>query len=42
MMHRHEKIWLTLSSVMIHGFMLLTGYQMFALGMGSPSQYRDH
>ncbi|HLS09263.1 cytochrome c oxidase subunit II [Lentibacillus sp.] len=36
-MHRHEKIWLTISSVMIIGFMLLTGYQTFALGMGPPS-----
>lgn len=36
-MHRHEKIWLTISSVMIIGFMLFTGYQTFALGMGPPS-----
>ncbi|MFD1361017.1 cytochrome c oxidase subunit II [Lentibacillus salinarum] len=37
MLHKHEKIWLTLSSVMIIGFMLFTGYQTFALGMGPPS-----
>lgn len=36
-MHRYEKIWLILSSVLIIGFMLLTGYQAFALGMGPPS-----
>ena len=36
-MHRDEKIWLTLSFGMIMVFMLITGYQAFALGMGPPS-----
>lgn len=36
-MHKHEKIWLTISSIMIIGFMLFTGYQTFALEMGPPS-----
>ena len=36
-MHKHEKVWLTIASVMIIGFMLATGYQTFALGMGPPS-----
>jgi cytochrome c oxidase subunit 2 len=36
-MHRDEKVWLTISFGMIIGFMLLTGYQGFALGMGPPS-----
>ncbi len=36
-MHKSEKIWLTLSFGMIMGFMILTGYQAFALGMGTPS-----
>ncbi|GAA0341797.1 cytochrome c oxidase subunit II [Bacillus carboniphilus] len=36
-MHRSEKIWLTLSFGMIIGFMLITGYQTFALEMGPPS-----
>ncbi|WP_026580748.1 cytochrome c oxidase subunit II [Bacillus sp. J33] len=37
MMHRSEKIWLFLSFGMIIGFMLITGYQTFALEMGPPS-----
>jgi cytochrome c oxidase subunit II len=37
MMHRSEKIWLTISFGMIIGFMLITGYQGFALGMAPPS-----
>ncbi|PWW29037.1 cytochrome c oxidase subunit 2 [Cytobacillus oceanisediminis] len=37
MMHRSEKIWLILSFGMIIGFMLITGYQTFALEMGPPS-----
>ncbi|HAQ07724.1 MAG TPA: cytochrome C oxidase subunit II [Bacillus bacterium] len=37
MMHRSEKIWLALSFGMIIGFMLITGYQTFALEMGPPS-----
>jgi cytochrome c oxidase subunit II len=36
-MHKDEKIWLTLSFGMIIGFMLITGYQAFALEMGPPS-----
>jgi cytochrome c oxidase subunit II len=36
-MHRGEKIWLTLSFGMIMIFMLITGYQAFALEMGPPS-----
>lgn len=36
-MHRDEKIWLTLSFGMIIAFMLVTGYQTFALEMGPPS-----
>ncbi|SHG22012.1 cytochrome c oxidase subunit II [Ornithinibacillus halophilus] len=36
-MHRHEKIWLTLSSLMIIGFLVLAGYQAFALELGPPS-----
>ncbi|MED3622640.1 cytochrome c oxidase subunit II [Neobacillus thermocopriae] len=36
-MHRDEKIWLTLSFGMIMIFMLITGYQAFALEMGPPS-----
>jgi cytochrome c oxidase subunit 2 len=35
--HLDEKIWLTISFGMIIGFMLITGYQTFALGMGPPS-----
>ncbi|MDR6999083.1 cytochrome c oxidase subunit II [Neobacillus niacini] len=36
-MHLDEKIWLTLSFGMIMIFMLITGYQAFALEMGPPS-----
>lgn len=36
-MHLDEKIWLTLSFGMIMAFMLVTGYQAFALEMGPPS-----
>lgn len=36
-MHRSEEIWLILSFGMIITFMLITGYQTFALGMGPPS-----
>lgn len=36
-MHRGEKIWLFISFGMIIGFMLITGYQTFALEMGPPS-----
>lgn len=36
-MHRDEKIWLILSFGLIMGFMLITGYQTFVLGMGPPS-----
>ncbi|WP_099355002.1 cytochrome c oxidase subunit II [Fredinandcohnia onubensis] len=36
-MHRDEKIWLTISFGLIIGFMLITGYQTFALEMGPPS-----
>ena len=36
-MHRSEEIWLILSFGMIIGFMVITGYQTFALGMGPPS-----
>jgi cytochrome c oxidase subunit II len=36
-MHRDEKIWLTISFGMIMAFMLVTGYQTFALEMGAPS-----
>lgn len=35
-MLKHEKIWLTVSSVMIIGFMIATGIQTFAFGMGGP------
>ncbi|MGM8214611.1 cytochrome c oxidase subunit II [Bacillaceae bacterium W0354] len=37
-MHRYEKIWLTVSSLMIIGFTLVIGYQAFAEGMGPPSE----
>ncbi|WP_078592509.1 cytochrome c oxidase subunit II [Evansella clarkii] len=37
MMHKDEKIWLTLSFGLIMGFMLITGYQTLVLGMGPPS-----
>ncbi|MFD1019562.1 cytochrome c oxidase subunit II [Thalassobacillus hwangdonensis] len=36
-MHLDEKIWLTLSFGLIIGFMLITGYQAYAFGMGPPS-----
>lgn len=36
-MHLDEKIWLILSFGLIMGFMLITGYQTFVLGMGPPS-----
>lgn len=36
-MHRSEEIWLVLSFGMIILFMIATGYQTFALGMGPPS-----
>lgn len=36
-MHRDEKVWLTISFGMIIAFMLITGYQAFALEMGPPS-----
>ncbi|MEH7385841.1 cytochrome c oxidase subunit II [Bacillus sp. JJ1521] len=36
-MHLDEKIWLALSFGMIVVFMLVTGYQTFALEMGPPS-----
>jgi len=36
-MHRTEKVWLTASFSMIMIFMLITGYQVFAMDMGMPS-----
>ena len=36
-MHRSEEVWLIISFGMILAFMLFTGYQTFALGMGPPS-----
>lgn len=36
-MHRSEKVWLILSFGMIMVFMILTGYQAFALDMEPPS-----
>ncbi len=36
-LHRSEVIWLTASFGMILIFMIITGYQTFALGMGPPS-----
>ncbi|WP_339250374.1 cytochrome c oxidase subunit II [Sporosarcina sp. FSL W8-0480] len=36
-MNRYEEIWLALSGGMLVIFMLITGYQTFALGMGPPS-----
>ncbi|SFA89358.1 MULTISPECIES: cytochrome c oxidase subunit II [unclassified Bacillus (in: firmicutes)] len=36
-MHRSEKVWLALSFGIIMIFMLITGYQTFALQMGPPS-----
>lgn len=37
MMSRSEKTWLTASFGMIMIFMLITGYQVFAMDMGMPS-----
>ncbi|WP_453991907.1 cytochrome c oxidase subunit II [Bacillus nitroreducens] len=37
-MHLDEKIWLTISFGLIVAFMLITGYQAFALEMGPPSE----
>lgn len=36
-MHRHEEIWLILSVSVLVIFMVVVGYQTFALGMGPPS-----
>lgn len=36
-MHLDEKIWLTVSFGIIMVFMLITGYQALAFGMGPPS-----
>jgi cytochrome c oxidase subunit 2 len=36
-LHRDEKVWLTISFGLIIGFMLITGYQTFVMGMGPPS-----
>ncbi|WP_035710426.1 cytochrome c oxidase subunit II [Salibacterium aidingense] len=36
-MHRLEEIWITLSVGLLLVFMLIIGYQTFALGMGPPS-----
>ncbi|ALC89380.1 cytochrome C oxidase subunit II [Bacillus sp. FJAT-18017] len=36
-MHRSEKVWLSLSFGIIMIFMLITGYQTFALELGPPS-----
>src|SRR5690625_4438729 len=36
-MHKDEKVWLALSFGMIMIFMLITGYQAFAQGLGPPS-----
>lgn len=36
-MHRYEEIWLTIGVAMLVIFMVITGYQTFALGMGPPS-----
>lgn len=36
-MHRYEELWLIISGGMLVIFMLITGYQTFALGMGPPS-----
>lgn len=36
-MHRTEKVWLTASFGIIMMFMLITGYQVFAMDMGMPS-----
>ncbi|MFC7062534.1 cytochrome c oxidase subunit II [Halobacillus seohaensis] len=36
-MHRLEEIWMTLSVGLLIAFMLIIGYQTFAMGMGPPS-----
>ncbi len=36
-MHRLEEIWLALSAGILVIFMVIVGYQGFALGMGPPS-----
>ncbi|WP_164669540.1 cytochrome c oxidase subunit II [Virgibacillus doumboii] len=36
-MHRLEEIWLALSAGILVVFMVVVGYQAFALGMGPPS-----
>ncbi|RYG72618.1 cytochrome C oxidase subunit II [Lentibacillus lipolyticus] len=36
-MHRLEEIWLALSAGILVVFMVIVGYQGFALGMGPPS-----
>ena len=36
-MHRYEEIWLALSFGILIIFMLVVGYQTFAMGMGPPS-----
>lgn len=36
-MNRYEEVWLTVSVGMLVAFMLVVGYQTFALGMGPPS-----
>ncbi len=36
-MHRYEEIWLTVGVALLVTFMLITGYQTFALNMGPPS-----
>ncbi|GGB39558.1 cytochrome C oxidase subunit II [Virgibacillus dakarensis] len=37
-MHKFEEIWLTLSAGILIIFMVVVGYQTFALGMGPPSE----
>lgn len=36
-MHRYEKIWLSLSALMLLIAVMYSGYQTFALGQGPPS-----
>ena len=36
-MHRYEEIWLIIGCSLLVSFMLIIGYQTFALGMGPPS-----
>ncbi|MHA6261177.1 cytochrome c oxidase subunit II [Sporosarcina sp. CAU 1771] len=36
-MHRHEEVWLIISVSILVLFMVVVGYQTFALGMGPPS-----